>query len=118
MGSSGTTLQLNRTFFALSDPTRRRILHLLGTGPATVSALAERFDQSLPGISKHVQTLSHAGLVSVRRSRTDRRTRVCRVRAQGLADVERWIHEHRAAWEDRFVALERFLDTEVREGAE
>jgi DNA-binding transcriptional ArsR family regulator len=58
--------QLDQTFFALSDPSRRELLQLLAGGPQTVNALAEPFDISRPAISRHLRVLREAGLVTVR----------------------------------------------------
>ena len=54
---------VDRTFAALADPTRRAVLERLGTGPATISELAEPFDITLTGMRKHVLILEEAGLV-------------------------------------------------------
>jgi DNA-binding transcriptional ArsR family regulator len=54
---------LGRTFAALADPTRRAILARLATGEATVTALAEPFDMTVPNVSKHLKVLERAGLI-------------------------------------------------------
>jgi DNA-binding transcriptional ArsR family regulator len=56
--------QLSTTFAALADPTRRAILARLATGECSVSELAEPFDMSLPGVSKHLRVLERAGLIA------------------------------------------------------
>jgi len=96
------TATLDRTFFALSDPTRRRILERLGRGPATISELAEPFALTLNGVKKHVTVLEDADLVVTQKVG---RARECRLGPAQLQEATRWIEEYRRAWEDR---LDRF----------
>jgi DNA-binding transcriptional ArsR family regulator len=96
------TATLDRTFFALSDPTRRRILELLGRGPATIGQLAEPFGLTLNGLKKHVTVLEDAELVITNKVG---RARECRLGPAQLEEATQWIEEYRRAWEER---LERF----------
>jgi DNA-binding transcriptional ArsR family regulator len=98
---------LDRTFSALSDPTRRDILERLTRGPATVSELAQPFDISLPGLLKHVRLLEEANLVVTEKQG---RTRQCRLGPEHLDDAARWIHTYRRRWEARLDRLERYLE--------
>ena len=75
---------LDRTFAALADPTRRAILARLSEGHATVGELAEPFDMSLPAVSKHLKVLQQAGLIERRR---DGRTQICAVQAAPAAQM-------------------------------
>ena len=97
---------LSATFAALADPTRRAILARLATGEATVSALAEPFDMSLPAISKHLKVLERAGLIA--RSR-DAQWRPCRLEAARLKEVHEWLDEYRRFWEESFDRLDDYL---------
>jgi DNA-binding transcriptional ArsR family regulator len=99
--------QLDRTFAALSDPTRRGILERLGGGSATISELAEPFGISLTGMKKHVQVLEEAGLV-----RTEKigRTRHCSLGTQDLDGVQRWIVGYRLMLEERLDRLGELLE--------
>jgi DNA-binding transcriptional ArsR family regulator len=99
--------QLDRTFAALSDPTRRGILERLGGGRATISELAEPFGISLTGLKKHVQVLEAAGLV-----RTEKvgRTRWCSLGPQELDEVQRWIIGYRLMLEERLDRLGELLE--------
>src|SRR5258708_6427244 len=99
--------QLSGTFAALADPTRRAILARLISGEASVPALAEPFDLSLPAISKHLKVLERAGLVS--RSR-DAQWRPCRLDAAPLKDAADWLEHYRGFWEQSFDRLETYLD--------
>ena len=99
--------QLDRTFAALSDPTRRGILERLGRGSATISELAEPFGISLTGLKKHVQVLEEADLV-----RTEKvgRTRHCSLGPQRLDEVQGWIVGYRLMLEERMDRLGEFLE--------
>jgi DNA-binding transcriptional ArsR family regulator len=98
---------LDRTFSALSDPTRRDILERLGGGPATLSELADPLDMSLPGVLKHVRVLEGARLVTTERSG---RTRECRLGPEHLDDVSQWIAMYRLRWERRLDRLEGLIE--------
>ena len=98
---------LSLAFAALADPTRRRILSQLAEGDATVNELAEPFDLSQQAISKHLQVLERAHLISRRRSG---RTRPCRLEPARLDDAVSWIERHRQIWNDRFDRLDHHLE--------
>jgi DNA-binding transcriptional ArsR family regulator len=93
---------LDRTFAALSDPTRRGILERLSVGPATISELAQPLGMSLPGVIKHVRVLERAQLVTTTKHG---RTRECRLGPADLDDVTEWIEEYRTMWEQRLDRL-------------
>ena len=98
---------LDRTFSALSDPTRRDILERLGRGPATLSELAHPLDMSLPGVLKHVRVLEGAQLITTERNG---RTRECRLGPEHLDDASRWIAVYRLHWERRLDRLEGLIE--------
>ena len=98
--------QLDATFAALADPTRRAILARLAQGDAPVKELLKPFDISAPAISRHLKVLEDAGLIS--RSR-DAQSRPCRLEPKPLEDVADWVEEHRALWTARFARLDAFL---------
>lgn len=100
------TRQLDETFFALSDPTRRAMLARLAQGESTVADLSEPFDVSPPAISKQLRVLERAGLL-----RQDRRgrTRICRIVAQPLKEAAAWVEQYRRFWEARLDRLEDYL---------
>jgi DNA-binding transcriptional ArsR family regulator len=97
---------LSTTFQALADPTRRAILARLALGETSVTELAEPFDISLPGISKHLKVLEHAGLIT--RSR-DAQWRPCRIEPKALMSVDAWLEEYRRLWNERFDRLDDYL---------
>src|SRR3989442_8078799 len=98
---------LNATFSALADPTRRAILERLREGEATVTELAEPFAMSQPAISKHLKVLEGAGLISRGR---DAQRRPCRIEAKPLADANEWLERYRKFWEARFERLDDLLE--------
>jgi DNA-binding transcriptional ArsR family regulator len=98
---------LDRTFSALSDPTRRAILERLERGPATIGELAEPFGMSLTGLGKHVRLLEEVNLVSTEKVG---RTRECRLGPGRLEEATRWIETHRRRWEGRLDRLEGYIE--------
>jgi DNA-binding transcriptional ArsR family regulator len=101
------TRQLDATFAALADPTRRAILARLASGDASVMELAEPFAMSQPAISKHLKVLEHAGLITRGR---DRQRRPCRIEAKPLSEANQWLEEYREFWEGSFQRLDTLLD--------
>jgi DNA-binding transcriptional ArsR family regulator len=97
---------LTAVFSALADPTRRAILARLANGEATVTALAEPFDMSLPAISKHLRVLQRAGLISRGRAA---QWRPCRLEAGPLNDATDWLEHYRRYWEQSLDRLEDYL---------
>jgi DNA-binding transcriptional ArsR family regulator len=98
--------QLNATFAALADPTRRAILAHLMSGEASVTELAEPFAMSMPAISKHLKVLERAGLIT--RSR-EAQWRPSRIQAAPLKGASDWIENYRMAWESRLDRLHDYL---------
>jgi DNA-binding transcriptional ArsR family regulator len=98
--------QLDATFIALADPTRRAILARLASGEASVTELAAPFAISQPAISKHLKMLERAGLVSRGR---DAQRRPCRLEAKPLAEANAWLERYREIWEGNFQRLEALL---------
>jgi DNA-binding transcriptional ArsR family regulator len=98
--------QLDATFAALADPTRRAILARLATGDTTVTELAEPFAMSLPAVTKHLKVLERAGLIS--RSR-EAQWRPCRLEATPLRGISDWVAQYRQFWEARLDRLEIYL---------
>src|SRR3984885_13622884 len=98
--------RLDATFTALADPTRRAIVARLASGDATVNELAEPFDMTLPGISKHLKVLEQCGLIS----RTRRaQFRPCHLERESLDAAADWIETNRRVWSERFDKLEAHL---------
>jgi DNA-binding transcriptional ArsR family regulator len=100
------TDRLSTTFAALADPTRRAILARLAQGEATVSELAEPFALSLPTVSKHLQVLRHAGLVTQGRKQ---QWRPCRLETEPLREAAAWVEDYRQFWDESFSRLDDLL---------
>lgn len=98
---------LDRTFAALADPTRRAILARLAAGEASVTALAEPFEMSLPAVSKHLKVLERAGLVARGR---ERQWRPARLEARPLKEVAEWTERYRRFWEESYDRLDEYLE--------
>ena len=98
---------LDATFAALADSTRRAILARLAKGEASVTDLAEPFAMSQPAISKHLKVLEGAGLISRGR---DAQRRPCRIEAKPLEEASGWLDGYRQIWEGNFQRLDALLD--------
>jgi len=105
--SSARTRDLDATFAALADPTRRAILARLARGDAVVGDLARPFEISLPAISRHLRVLERARLIE---RRVNAQWRVCRLRPQPLRTAANWIEEYRRFWEQRLDDLAALLE--------
>jgi len=99
--------RLDSTFAALADPTRRAILARLASGDASVMELAAPFSISQPAISKHLEVLERAGLISRGR---DGQRRPCRIEAKPLQEADAWIERYRRIWEGNFERLDVLLE--------
>ena len=100
------TRLLDRTFGALADPTRRRILEHLAGGDRCVTDLARPYRMSLPAVSKHLRVLERAGLV---RRKRDGRVHHLKLEAGPMQQAQAWIEEYRKFWEASFDRLEQYL---------
>jgi DNA-binding transcriptional ArsR family regulator len=100
--------QLDRTFQALGDPTRRALIERLAAGPATVSELAAPLPMSLPAVMLHLKVLEESGLVT---SQKQGRVRTCRIEPAALSLAEQWVSERRRLWVARLDRLGVFLET-------
>src|SRR5271166_5325367 len=98
---------LDQTFAALADPTRRAILARLARGDAVVGELAEPFNISLPAVSRHLRVLERARLIE---RRVDAQWRVCRLRPGSLRAAAHWIGRYRRFWERRLDDLAALLE--------
>jgi DNA-binding transcriptional ArsR family regulator len=98
---------LDFTFSALADPTRRAILARLAKGEATVNELAEPFEMTQPAISQHLKVLEDAGLITQRVEGTKRPRRLARA---GIEALDQWLDMLRKALEQNYDRLDRVLD--------
>ena len=98
-------------FHAVGDPTRRRLLVLLGKGERPVNALARPFRMTRPAVSQHLRVLRRAGLVTVRRAG---RERYYRLQAARLREVFDWVAYFEKFWPEKLRALREYLDRESK----
>lgn len=94
---------------ALADHSRRTLLDILRSRPATAGELADALPIARPGVSRHLRVLREAGLVSVRR---EAQRRIYSVRPEALVEVDEWLGTYRALWQNRLDALH----TEIARG--
>src|SRR5580704_9576503 len=95
-------MNLDATFAALADPTRRAILARLALGETSVTDLAEPFAMSMPAVSKHLKVLENAGLIARGR---EAQWRPCKLNPEQLKTVDDWLDDYRRFWEESFDRL-------------
>ncbi|HTM56711.1 MAG TPA: metalloregulator ArsR/SmtB family transcription factor [Pirellulales bacterium] len=100
------SVQLNRVFHALADPTRRAVLERLNRGPAPMSELAEPFAMALPSFSQHLDVLEDCGLVS---SSKEGRVRTYELQPKSLAAAEHWMAKQREIWNRRLDQFDNYV---------
>jgi DNA-binding transcriptional ArsR family regulator len=94
-------------FQAIADPTRREILGLLTARSLNLNSVAENFDISRPAISKHIKILTECGLIIIKKEGRDH---YCEAQFDKLHEVSDWVEQYRKFWEERFDALEIYLN--------
>lgn len=114
MAATAEDLELDRTFAALADPTRRAILRRLASGEATVTELSTPFAMTQPAVSKHLKVLERAGLIERGR---ERQWRPARLQAEPLRAVAEWTLGYREFWEERYDRLDEYLEELQRRGS-
>ena len=97
---------LDASFGALADPTRRAILARLALGEATVNELVEPFDMTQPAISRHLKVLENAGLISRGR---DAQWRPCRLAPKAMTEIDQWLDMLRKALSANYDRLDGVL---------
>ncbi len=103
---------LDKTFHALAHPIRREMLAHLTHKRFTVLEMAQLFDLSLNGVSKHLKVLEKAGLIQ---REIQGRTHYCSLEAERLREAAEWLDYYRHFWEGRLDALESFLEKKKNE---
>jgi DNA-binding transcriptional ArsR family regulator len=102
IGMPNQTIDLDRTFQALADRSRRTMVERLTLGPASVSELAKPLAMSLAAVVQHVQVLEACGVVKTEKIG---RTRMCRIERRAMVGVEQWMSDQRSGWEVRLDRL-------------
>jgi len=103
---------IDRIFYALSNTTRRNIVLELTKKDLTVNELAEKYDMTLQGVSKHIHVLVKSGLVSQTKKG---RTKSCQFNSQHLSSLSELIEQYRAFWEGRLDALDEYFEKRKKE---
>jgi DNA-binding transcriptional ArsR family regulator len=106
-------MALDASLAALADPTRRRLLRLVGERPRKAGELAEDFSVSRPAVSKHLRVLREAGLVE---SEPRGRARIYRLAPGGISEVQRWVEETGRFWDSALDAFRRHAEGEGMTG--
>jgi len=107
------SLQLDTVFHALADPTRRGMLASLALGERSIGELGQPYAISFAGASKHVKVLEGAGLVARRKSG---RKQICSLRAEPLAQAERWLRQWEKFWTVRLDRLQALVESNKEKG--
>ena len=101
-------------FEALADPTRRRVVELLGTRPARAGERAAATGMSAPAQSKHLRRLLRAGLVADERDAADARVRVFRLRPQSVAAIQAWLDQLQAHWDVQLSSFRQHVERKAQ----
>lgn len=104
--------QLDATFMALGDVTRRAIIARLASGEQTLSTLAAPFDMSQTAVSKHVRVLADAGLVTIEKRG---RSRHCRLESTPMKEAIDWLSYYEHFWNDNFASLARHFENKKKD---
>lgn len=102
-----SSIQLDASFAALSDATRRGVLEQLGRADSSITDLAEAFHMTLTGMRKHVRVLEQAELVTTEKVG---RVRTCRLGPRRLEEETAWIERYRQLWASRFDELDKVVE--------
>jgi DNA-binding transcriptional ArsR family regulator len=100
----------NDLFSVLADPTRRRVLELLSDSPRRAGELAAAAGTSAPVMSRHLRILLETGFVADERVPDDARARVFRLRREPIGDVQAWLDQLQAHWNEQLEAFKRHVE--------
>src|SRR6266404_4542139 len=103
--------QIDASFAALSDATRRGVLEYVGRTAASITDLAQRFQMTLTGMKKHVGVLEQAGLVTTKKIG---RVRTCQLGPRRLEEETAWLERYRQRWDERFDELDKVVEELTR----
>lgn len=101
-------------FEALADPTRRRVIQLLGQGPRRAGELATEVGASPSALSRHLKLLLEASIVDDERIPEDARVRVFRLRPDSLVAVQAYLDQLQAEWRDQLASFKRHVEEKAR----
>jgi DNA-binding transcriptional ArsR family regulator len=107
------TPDVDRVFVALADPTRRRVVEVLGRGARRAGELAEEAGMSAPAMSRHLRVLLRAGIVADERRPEDARLRVFKLRPESMVAVQAWLDQLEAEWDEQLQQFKQHLERRV-----
>ena len=99
---------------ALADPTRRRVVELLGGGPKRAGALSAAVGASPPAMSRHLRVLLDAGVVTDERLEDDARARLFRLRPESVVALQAWLDQLKAEWDEQLTSFKRHVERTKR----
>lgn len=108
---------LDRTLFALADPTRRGVIDLLRKKPRKASDLADALETTRPAMSRHLRVLRKSGLVREEGDEDDARLRIYRLERGPFDDLEGWLEEVRGFWSEQLTAFKSYAEKGGRRGS-
>jgi DNA-binding transcriptional ArsR family regulator len=100
----------NDLFGALADPTRRKVIELLSDEPRRAGDLAAAAGTSAPVMSRHLRVLLENGLVTDERLPDDARVRIFRLRPERIHDLQAWLDQLQAHWEEQLASFKRHME--------
>ncbi len=100
-----TASDLDHTFAALADPTRRAVIELLREKPQRSSDMADMLSTSRPAMSRHLKVLRDAGLVEEESPEDDARVRIYHLRRAPFSELRSWVEDVEAFWGDQLQAF-------------
>lgn len=103
-------MAIDQMFMALADPTRRRVVEMLGAGPQRAGALARGVGAAPPALSRHLKVLLDAGVVVDERPPNDARQRVFRLRPQSVAVLRAWLDDLQAEWDGQLASFKQHVE--------
>jgi DNA-binding transcriptional ArsR family regulator len=102
--------ELDEVLVALADPTRRRIVELLGHKPTRAGEIAAQFDSAAPTISRHLRVLRQSGLIEETRVEDDARVKVYQLRREPFGHLGAWIDQVEAFWRDQLGSFAELVE--------
>ena len=102
--------EVDRVFVALADPTRRRVVELLGERARRAGDLATASGTSAPAMSRHLRILLEAGVITDERVRDDARLRVFRLRREPVLALQAWLDQLQAHWNEQLASFKRHVE--------
>ena len=103
-------VNLDATLSALAEPTRRQVVELLGDSPRRAGELAASTKMSAPAMSRHLRVLRDSGLVEAQGVEEDARARVYRLRREAFADLQAWLEQVGAFWDEQLASFRKHVE--------